>query len=250
MLLTGVLGYVLRKLDFETAPIVLGIVLAPMMELSLRPQQVAGTLALSEEGATVPFIARYRKEATGNLDEVQIETIQRRSGYLDDLAARKGTVLASIAEQGKLTDELRAAIEATRSKTELEDLYLPYRPKRRTRASMRISVVNSAARAVAAGVSRGLGWRRRWKWLTMSVMMCRAARSPSWKRAYTTVRTPTKTAMPGAIRSPCTRRSLSPGYTSSIRSRTSRRVSPGMVTFVSPPVRVRSGAGMWTRAMV
>jgi uncharacterized protein len=105
-------------------------------ELHLRRAQVQATLDLCAGGATVPFIARYRKEATGNLDEVQVEAVRARSEYLADLLARKETVLASIAEQGKLTDELRAAIAATLSKTELEDLYLPYKPKRKTRASV------------------------------------------------------------------------------------------------------------------
>src|SRR5437660_1148460 len=96
-------------------------------ELGLRRGQVETTLQLHRDGATLPFIARYRKEATGDLDEVVIGKILERGDYLADLAARRETVLASIAEQGKLTPSLRAAIEATRSKTELEDLYLPYK---------------------------------------------------------------------------------------------------------------------------
>ena len=105
-------------------------------ELSLPRAAVERTLALFAGGATVPFIARYRKEATGGLDEVQIGQIQERHEYLAELEARRKTILESIAEQGKLTDELRARILATRSKTELEDLYLPYKPKRRTRATI------------------------------------------------------------------------------------------------------------------
>ncbi len=104
-------------------------------ELSLGRAQVAATLALAADGATVPFIARYRKEATGGLDEVKVAAVLERGEYLRDLAARKETVLASIAEQGKLTDELRAKIAACREKTALEDLYLPYKPKRKTRAT-------------------------------------------------------------------------------------------------------------------
>src|SRR5579862_2507897 len=105
-------------------------------ELSLAPEQVARTLELLGSGATLPFIARYRKEVTGNLDEVQIGAIQERGEYLADLDARKQTVLDEIARQGNLTDELEARIARTLSKTELEDLYLPYKPKRRTRATI------------------------------------------------------------------------------------------------------------------
>jgi protein Tex len=105
-------------------------------ELSLPRAGVEHTLALFAGGATVPFIARYRKEATGGLDEVQIGKIQERHEYHVELEARRATILESIASQGKLSDELRARILATRSKTELEDLYLPYKPKRRTRAML------------------------------------------------------------------------------------------------------------------
>ncbi len=90
----------------------------------------------STSGGTVPFIARYRKEATGNLDEVQIRDIEEKLAYFRELVARRETILASIAEQGKLTDELKARIEATFDKSELEDLYLPYQPKRRTKATI------------------------------------------------------------------------------------------------------------------
>ena len=92
------------------------------------------TIELLDEGATVPFIARYRKEATGNLDEVQIRAIEERLLYFRELISRKESILASIAEQGKLTDELKGRIERTLDKSELEDLYLPYKPKRRTKA--------------------------------------------------------------------------------------------------------------------
>ena len=105
-------------------------------ELGLPPRGVAATVGLLGEGATVPFIARYRKEVTGDLDEVQIRTIQERHAYLTELELRRHTVLASIESQGKLTPELRAALLACDSKTTLEDLYLPYRPKRRTRATI------------------------------------------------------------------------------------------------------------------
>src|SRR3954470_10861686 len=105
-------------------------------ELKLDPGQVERTLALFAEGATMPFVARYRKEVTGNLDEVQLGAIQERSAYLGELDARKETVLKEIESQGKLSPELKARIERTLSKTELEDLYLPFKPKRRTRATI------------------------------------------------------------------------------------------------------------------
>src|SRR5688500_18920015 len=105
-------------------------------ELSLRPQQVERTLELQTEGGTVPFIARYRKEATGNLDEVQIQSILDRAAELKELDDRRATILKSIEEQGKLTPELSASIARAKTRTELEDLYLPYRPKRRTRATI------------------------------------------------------------------------------------------------------------------
>jgi protein Tex len=95
---------------------------------------LVATIELLDEGSTVPFIARYRKEATGNLDEVQIRAIEENLLYFRELVSRKETVLASIQEQGKLTEELKARIEQTLNKSELEDLYLPYKPKRRTKA--------------------------------------------------------------------------------------------------------------------
>ena len=105
-------------------------------ETGLKSGQVTNTISLLQEGGTVPFIARYRKEQTGELDEVQIRTIEERLAYFTELEARRQTILASISEQGKLTPELQARIEATRQKTELEDLYLPYKPKRRTKATI------------------------------------------------------------------------------------------------------------------
>ncbi|MCB0637867.1 MAG: RNA-binding transcriptional accessory protein, partial [Lewinella sp.] len=102
----------------------------------LSEKQVAATLRLLEEGATIPFIARYRKEATGELDEVQVAEIQRAGKQLTELEARRETVLSTIADQGKLTPELEQRIRACYNPTELEDIYLPYRPKRRTRATM------------------------------------------------------------------------------------------------------------------
>ncbi len=105
-------------------------------QLGCRAQQVAAAAALFAEGATVPFVARYRKEATGGLEDEQLETLAKQRGYFLELAERRDAVLASIAEQGKLTDELAAAIRGATGKQELEDLYLPYKPKRRTRAQI------------------------------------------------------------------------------------------------------------------
>ena len=104
--------------------------------LNLPMHGLVAVIELLDDGGTVPFIARYRKEATGNLDEVQILAIEENLAYFRDIMDRRETILASIAEQGKLTDELKARIEATLDKSELEDLYLPYKPKRRTKATI------------------------------------------------------------------------------------------------------------------
>lgn len=103
-------------------------------ELNIPERSIEAVIKLLSEGNTVPFIARYRKEATNNLDETQIREIQERLAYLLELEDRRQTILASIESQGKLTDELKNQILACTTKTELEDLYLPYKPKRRTRA--------------------------------------------------------------------------------------------------------------------
>ena len=103
-------------------------------ELKISPRQILAVARLLAEGNTIPFIARYRKEAHGNLDEVQISKIQERLNYHRELDERRATILKSIEGQGKLTDELKAKILACETKTALEDLYLPYKPKRRTRA--------------------------------------------------------------------------------------------------------------------
>ncbi|MGQ9853953.1 MAG: Tex-like N-terminal domain-containing protein, partial [Candidatus Oleimicrobiaceae bacterium] len=105
-------------------------------ELHLGWRQVKSTVDLLDAGNTVPFIARYRKELTGSLDEVAIRTIQTRIGYLRALEERKAVVVRSIQEQGKLTPELEARIRAATKLQQVEDLYLPYRPKRRTRATV------------------------------------------------------------------------------------------------------------------
>ncbi|MDE9429494.1 Tex family protein [Xenorhabdus bovienii] len=107
-------------------------------ELQAQPQQVLAAITLFDEGNTVPFVARYRKEATGGLDDTQLRQLESRLGYLRELSDRRQTILKSIEEQGKLTVELAEAINTTQSKTELEDLYLPYKPKRRTRGQIAI----------------------------------------------------------------------------------------------------------------
>ncbi|MPW17317.1 S1 RNA-binding domain-containing protein [Paraburkholderia sp. CNPSo 3157] len=119
-----------------TDTVALKIVQRIATELTVQPRQVAAAVGLLDEGATVPFIARYRKEVTGNLDDTQLRTLEERLLYLRELEDRRAAIIASIDEQGKLTDELRAAIEGADSKQVLEDLYLPYKPKRRTRAQI------------------------------------------------------------------------------------------------------------------
>lgn len=107
-------------------------------ELNIRSQQVQATVALLDEGATVPFISRYRKEVTGALDDSQLRTLEERLRYLREMEERRSTILNSIDEQGKLTDELKRDILGADNKTRLEDLYLPYKPKRRTKGQIAI----------------------------------------------------------------------------------------------------------------
>lgn len=107
-------------------------------ELTVKPEQVLAAMSLLDEGSTVPFIARYRKEVTGGLDDTQLRTLDSRLSYLRELNDRKTAILKSIEEQGKLTPELQKSIASTLNKTELEDLYLPYKPKRRTRGQIAI----------------------------------------------------------------------------------------------------------------
>src|SRR5688500_14655325 len=115
--------------DFDPVP--------PLAQkLGLPPGAVAAVIAMLDEGNTVPFIARYRKERTGGLDEVQIRAIEERREYLVELETRRAAILASVTEQGKMTPELEAKLRAADNKAELEDLYAPYRPRRKTRASV------------------------------------------------------------------------------------------------------------------
>ncbi|MER8831774.1 Tex family protein [Mesorhizobium sp. M0909] len=105
-------------------------------EIRARPEQAAAAIGLLDDGATVPFVARYRKEVTGGLDDTQLRDLAERLAYLRELDARRDTILGSISEQGKLTEELEAKIAAAVTKAELEDIYLPYKPKRRTKAEI------------------------------------------------------------------------------------------------------------------
>ncbi len=105
-------------------------------ELQVHPRQIAAAVALLDDGASVPFISRYRKEATGGLDDTQMRHLEERLGYLRELEERRGAILSSIQEQGKLTPELQAEIVMAETKQRLEDLYLPYKPKRRTKAQI------------------------------------------------------------------------------------------------------------------
>src|SRR5215475_1646986 len=120
--------------QLKALPTPLLLHISQLLNVSLK--SLTAVIGLLDEGATVPFIARYRKEVTGNLDEVQIRDIQEKLEYFRELEDRKETVLESIESQGKLTPELKAKIEAVLEKNELEDLYLPYKPKRRTKASI------------------------------------------------------------------------------------------------------------------
>src|SRR5258707_8243827 len=105
-------------------------------EVGIGEQQVAAAISLLDGGATVPFVARYRKEATGALDDAQLRTLEERLRYFRELDERRAAILDSISQQGELDSTLKRAIEAADSKARLEDLYLPYRPKRRTKAQL------------------------------------------------------------------------------------------------------------------
>src|SRR3984957_2977816 len=118
----------------ELQPLSSDLLLHIARTLQVPLKSLVATIQLLDEGSTVPFIARYRKEATGNLDEVQIRAIEEQLLYFRELVSRKETILASIQEQGKLTGDLKARIDQTLDRSELEDLYLPYKPKRRTKA--------------------------------------------------------------------------------------------------------------------
>ena len=105
-------------------------------ELNVKPQQVLSTIALLDEGSTVPFIARYRKEATDGLDDTQLRNLEERLIYLRDMEDRRATIIKSITDQEKMTDALMLSLVEAETKTRLEDLYAPYKPKRRTKAQI------------------------------------------------------------------------------------------------------------------
>ncbi len=150
-------------------------------ELGVKEQQVQATVELLDGGATVPFIARYRKEITGSLDDAQLRTLEERLGYLRELEARRKVILESVRDQGKLDTKLEAAILAADSKSRLEDIYLPYKPKRRTKAEIAKeacscaiprSCPRSARRPSSLPTRTSPTRRRRWR-----------ARAPSWSSA-------------------------------------------------------------------
>ena len=125
-------------------------------ELAVRENQIETAVQLLDEGATVPFIARYRKEATGGLDDIQLRFLEERVRYLRELEERRAAILKSITEQDKLTPALEKEISGADTKTRLEDLYLPYKPKRRTKAQ----IAREAGLApLAADWPRRPGWR-------------------------------------------------------------------------------------------
>ncbi len=123
--------------------------------LNLPIRALCAVIELLDEGGTVPFIARYRKEATGNLDEVQIRAIEESLAHFRELEERRATILASIGEQGKLTDAMKARIEAVLDRNELEDLYLPYKPKRRTKSLYSARKGPGTARRISVGTATG-----------------------------------------------------------------------------------------------
>src|SRR5436305_4338834 len=127
-------------------------------ELGVREQQVSAAISLLDGGATVPFVARYRKEATGALDDAQLRALEERLRYLRELDERRAAILDSISQQGKLDATLKQAINAADSKARLEDLYLPYRPKRRTKAQIaREAGLEALGGALLAGADQSPG---------------------------------------------------------------------------------------------
>ncbi|TGN35595.1 RNA-binding transcriptional accessory protein, partial [Paracoccus liaowanqingii] len=124
-------------------------------EIGAAPAQVDAAAALLDGGATVPFVARYRKEATGGLDDTQLRTLSERLAYLREMEARRAAILASVRDQGKLTDDLARRIDQADTKAALEDIYLPFKPKRRTKAMIaRENGLEPLLRAIQADPSR------------------------------------------------------------------------------------------------
>ena len=137
---TGVLGASRAHFPFpfdrRTANFMISVAQRIAEELSVKEAQVTAAITLLDEGATVPFVARYRKEVTGGLDDTQLRNLEQRLAYIRELDDRRQVILKSIEEQDKLTDPLKASILAADTKTRLEDLYLPYKQKRRTKAQI------------------------------------------------------------------------------------------------------------------
>ena len=163
-------------------------------ELNAQEWQVKAAIDLLDAGSTVPFIARYRKEVTGTLDDAQLRTLDERLRYLRELEDRRKTILESVREQGKLTDELLVQLTGADTKARLEDLYLPFKPKRRTKAQIAREAGlepladRSAHRPVATirrqRPCRSSTWRRAWRtWRPRS-----KARAPSWSSASPSMR--------------------------------------------------------------
>jgi uncharacterized protein len=148
-------------------------------ELQIKKGQVEKSVELIDEGATIPFIARYRKEVTGSLNDEQLRALSERLVYLRNLEEKKASVLATIEEQGKLTDELKKQIEAVMTMVALEDLYRPYRPKRRTRATIaKEKGLEPLAEILRAQATKGRS-RKRQPLLLMQKKAWKAYRMPS-----------------------------------------------------------------------
>ena len=164
-------------------------------ELGVRERQVKAAVELLDGGSTVPFIARYRKEATEMLDDAQLRTLEERLRYLRELEERRAAVLESVREQGKLADALEAQIRAADTKARLEDIYLPFKPKRRTKAQIAREAGLRAARRRPAGrpVRRTRSWRPPRSWTPTRASPIRRPRwrapAPSWPSG--SPRTPT-----------------------------------------------------------
>ncbi len=141
-------------------------------ELGVRPQQVAAAVSLLDEGSTVPFIARYRKEVTGSLDDTQLRHLEERLRYLRELDERRASILASIEEQGKLTAELAREINLADTKTRLEDLYLPYKQKRRTKGQIALEAgIGELADALFADPTLNPQEQARWEQLRAAFLV-------------------------------------------------------------------------------
>ena len=131
-------------------------------EINASPGQVTAATGLLDGGATVPFVARYRKEVTGGLDDTQLRTLAERLAYLRELESRRAAILEQIKGQGKLTEDLARSIAGAETKATLEDIYLPYKPKRRTRAQIALAQLDDLAGEDGGFLAHGAApWRER-----------------------------------------------------------------------------------------